>query len=173
MRKIFIALSILLIVGSCGPKSTIHPANGNKVKPAISSHKLITTSKGKCSVPMRRDGGVCYVLVKINGVDMEVIFDTGASDVVISSVEALFLLKQGKLTEDDILGTSYYQVANGGISSGTVIRLRSVQIGDRILSDVRATVVDNMDAPLLLGQSALDRFSSVSIDYKNNVINIE
>ena len=112
-------------------------------------------------------------MVKINGVDMEVIFDTGASDVVISSIEALFLFKQGKLTEDDIVGTSYYQVANGGISSGTVIRLQSVQIGDRILPDVRATVVDNMEAPLLLGQSALDRFASISIDYANNVINIQ
>ena len=104
---------------------------------------------------------------------MEVIFDTGASDVVISSVEALFLIKQGKLSEDDVLGTEYYQVANGEISSGTVVNLRSVQIGTKTLSDVRATVVDNMEAPLLLGQSVLDRFESVSIDYKNNVINIE
>ena len=113
------------------------------------------------------------MVVKINGVDMEVIFDTGASDVVISSIEALSLLKQGKLIDDDIIGTSYYKVANGSISAGTVIRLHSVQIGTKVLSDVRATVVDNMEAPLLLGQSALDRFSSVSIDYKNNVINIE
>ncbi len=122
---------------------------------------------------MRREGGVCYVIVKINGVDMEVIIDTGASDVVISSIEALFLLKQGKLTEDDIIGTSYYKIANGTISAGTVIRLKSVQIGDRILTDVRATVVDNMEAPLLLGQSALDRFNTVSIDYTNNTINIQ
>lgn len=122
---------------------------------------------------MRRESGVCYVTVKINGVDMEVIFDTGASDVVISSVEALFLLKQGKLNEDDIMGTSYYQVANGSITSGTVVNLRSVQIGNMFLTDVRATVVDNMDAPLLLGQSALGRLSSISIDYNNSVIIIE
>lgn len=173
MKKISILLSITLLLAACGPKSTIHPANGNQRHSVISTHKSMPTTKGKCSVPMRRDGGVCYMVVKINGVDMEVIFDTGASDVVISSVEALFLLKQGKLTEEDVLGTSYYQVANGSISSGTVIRLRSVQIGSKVLSDVRATVVDNMEAPLLLGQSALDRFASVSIDYKNNVINIE
>lgn len=173
MKIISILLSNILLFASCGPKSTIHPTNGNQGKSTVHTYRPITTSEGMCSVPMRRDGGVCYVAVKINGVDMEVIFDTGASDVVISSVEALFLLKQEKLTEDDILGTSYYQVANGDISSGMVIRLRSVQIGTKVLSDVRATVVDNMDAPLLLGQSALARFSSVSIDYKNNVINIE
>lgn len=172
MKKI-ILLSITLLLAACGPKSTIHPANGNQRLSVISTHKPMPTTKGESSVPMRRDGGVCYVVVKINGVDMEVIFDTGASDVVISSVEALFLIKQGKLSEDDVLGTEYYQVANGEISSGTVVNLRSVQIGTKTLSDVRATVVDNMEAPLLLGQSVLDRFESVSIDYKNNVINIE
>ncbi len=173
MKKTLILILIIFLGISCGPKSTIHPTNGNQGKSVVHSHNQTTVSKGKCSIPMRRDGGVCYVVVKINGVDMEVIFDTGASDVVISSIEALFLLKQGKLTDDDIIGTSYYKVANGSISAGTVIRLHSVQIGTKVLSDVRATVVDNMEAPLLLGQSALERFSSVSIDYKNNVINIE
>lgn len=173
MKPILSLFLITLLLVACGPKSTIHPVNRNKGNSETPTYKPMSVSNVRCSVPMRRDGGVCYVVVKINGVEMEVIFDTGASDVVISSVEALFLLKQGKLSEEDILGTSYYRVANGNISSGTVIRLRSVQIGTKILSDVRATVVDNMEAPLLLGQSALDRFSSVSIDYKNNVINIE
>ena len=173
MNKIIWAAIAILFITSCGPKSTIHPAKERESKTTAPPHKKIETVGSKCSIPMRKENGVCYVMVKINGIDMEVIFDTGASDVVISMVEAMFLLKQGKLTEDDILGTSYYQVANGSISSGTVIRLRSVQIGSKSLSDVRATVVDNMEAPLLLGQSALDRFASVNIDYKNNVINIE
>ena len=172
MNKLFIVCTVLLIMASCGPKSTLHPASKTK-----SANRTVKQSKPKyngiSSIPMRREGGVCYVVVKINGVEMEVIFDTGASDVVISSIEALFLLKHGKLTEDDIIGTSYYRIANGGVSAGTVIRLKSVQIGDRILTDVRATVVDNMEAPLLLGQSALDRFTTVSIDYTNNIINIQ
>lgn len=71
-------------------------------------------------------------------------------DVVISTVEVIFLLKQGKLTEYDILGTLYYRVANGSISSGTVVNSRSVQIGTKTHSNVRAAVVDNMDAPLFL-----------------------
>ena len=101
---------------------------------------------------------------------MEVIFDTGASDITISNLEALFLIKQGKLSEDDILGEAYYQVANGDISVGTIINLRTVQIGDFVLQNVKASVVDNIGAPLLLGQSALAKFGNISIDYSNNTI---
>ena len=173
MKKILTLFAAIMILVSCGPKSTIHPTGGNPAKQTAPQHTSSYTQGGKCSIPMRRDDGVCYVDVKINGVDMEVIFDTGASDVVISSVEAMFLLKQGKLSEDDIIGTSNFQVADGSISSGTVIQLKSVQIGTKVLDNVRATVIDNMDAPLLLGQSALNRFSSVSIDYTKNIINIE
>ena len=172
MKKYLFICYVLLLMASCGPKSTLHPASISQTTNRTVKQST-TKYKGINSIPMRREGGVCYVIVKINGVDMEVIIDTGASDVVISSIEALFLLKQGKLTEDDIIGTSYYKIANGTISAGTVIRLKSVQIGDRILTDVRATVVDNMEAPLLLGQSALDRFNTVSIDYTNNTINIQ
>ncbi|MBR3412888.1 MAG: retroviral-like aspartic protease family protein [Bacteroidales bacterium] len=174
MKKCRLLLLTIILFVACGPRSSIHPVgNTHASHSKAPSHQPTWAKGGKTVVPMHRENGVCYVVVKINGVDMEVIFDTGASDVVISSIEALFLLKQGKLTEDDIIGTSYFQVANGGVSAGTVVRLSSVQIGDKVLSDVRATVVDNMEAPLLLGQSALDRFSSVSIDYSRNVIYIE
>ncbi len=119
---------------------------------------------------MKQIGGVYYIPVKINGLEMDVIFDTGASDITISSLEAIFLIKQGKLTEEDILGEAYYQVANGDISVGTIINLKTVQIGDAVLYNVKASVVDNIEAPLLLGQSALARFGNISINYSNNTI---
>lgn len=121
-------------------------------------------------VHMQKRGGVYYIPVRLNDVDMDIIFDTGASDIVISSVEALFLIRQGKLTEDDILGQAYYGIADGNIAVGTVINLRKVEIGNCVLNNVQATVVDNIDAPLLLGQSALAQFGRVSIDYNNNTI---
>lgn len=129
-----------------------------------------SVGSGRNVVRMRKSNGVNYISVKINGVDMEVIFDTGASDVVISTVEAAFLYKQGKLTSDDILGETYFQVADGSIGAGTVINLRTLQIGNKVVHDVRATVVDNMEAPLLLGQSALSRFGSIKIDNERKTV---
>ncbi len=45
-----------------------------------------------------------------------------------------------------------------------------MEIGGIILHNVEANVVDNIQAPLLLGQTALSKFGKVTIDYNNNII---
>lgn len=137
------------------------------------THRSSNSTHSKSVVHMQKRNGVYYIPVRINDVDMDIIFDTGASDIVISSVEALFMMKQGKLTEDDVLGQTYYGIADGSVAVGTVINLKKVEIGGRILTNVQATVVDNIEAPLLLGQSALAQFGKVSIDYNNSIIEFD
>ena len=101
------------------------------------------------------------------------LFDTGASDVTISSVEANFMLKNGYLSDKDIKGKRYYQIANGQLNEGTVITLREVKIGDAVLRNVDASVVKSQKAPLLLGQSAMERFGTITIDNINNKLVIK
>jgi len=121
-------------------------------------------------IEMRNENGVCYVPVKINGVDMEFIFDTGASIVSLSMVEAGFLYKQGKLTNEDIEGEGQFVDATGRVSTNAIINLRNVTIGDITIYDVKASVSENQEAPLLLGQTVLSRFGKVTIDYDHNRI---
>ena len=116
----------------------------------------------------RNPGGTFEIPCDINGLPLQMIFDTGASDVTISSVEANFMLKNGYLSDKDIKGKRYYQVANGELSAGTVITLREVKIGDAVLKNVDASVVKSQKAPLLLGQSAMERFGTITIDNQNN-----
>jgi aspartyl protease family protein len=124
-------------------------------------------------VKWRDDNGVKIISVEINGVAMDFIFDTGASIISISATEASFLIKQGTLTDDDLLGTVNFTDANGDISEGTVVLLRTVKIGNKLLHDVEASIVHNSVAPLLLGQSALSSFGTISIDNVNNEIRFE
>lgn len=124
-------------------------------------------------IEMVHEGGVYKIPIEINGVSMNFIFDTGASIISISETEALYLIKQGKILEEDILGSVYYQDATGKISEGTQINLKSVRIGNNEVYNVKASVVHNLQAPLLLGQSALSRFGKVTIDYKKNTISFE
>ena len=127
----------------------------------------------KFTVKMTNESGVYLVPVEINGSNMKFIFDTGASDITISNVEAMFLIKQGNLSEEDVLGSENYQIADGSIAEGTIINLRTVKLGNRTLKNVKASIVHNDQAPLLLGQSALAQFGKVSIDYDNNEITFE
>lgn len=125
------------------------------------------------TVKMTKESGIYKVPVEINGSNMNFIFDTGASDITISNVEAMFLIKQGNLSEEDVLGSEQYQIADGSIAEGTIINLRTVKLGNRTLKNVKASIVHNDQAPLLLGQSALAQFGKVSIDYNKNEITFE
>lgn len=115
-------------------------------------------------VKMIKENGVYQIPIEINGVEMSFIFDTGAGLISISQVEAGFLYKQGKLKEEDIVGKANFIDANGDITEGTIIILRSVKIGEKEIHNIEASVVHNMVAPLLLGQSALEKFGKISID---------
>lgn len=120
---------------------------------------------------MEIEGGVRYVWIEINGIKLRFIFDTGASSICISPAEATVLYRQGTLRKEDILDVEHFQDATGRISEGQKINLREVKIGDLILRDVTATIVDNVNAPLLLGQSVLERFGSIEINNENGEIN--
>jgi len=123
-------------------------------------------------VPFVKSGGVTKVKCEINGLPLSFIFDTGASVVSISSLEATFMYKNDYLTAKDIVGKSAFVDANGDISVGTIINLNKVTFGGLELENVRASVVSNDKAPLLLGQSVLNRLGKVEIDNEKSVLRI-
>jgi len=124
-------------------------------------------------IPFTRSNGICKVSCTINDLPLHFVFDTGASEVSLSMVEATFMMKNNYLTKDDVVGSQYFQDANGNINEGTVVNLRKVKFGDSELDNVKASVVKNQKAPLLLGQSVLSRLGSIEIDNAKNVIRIK
>ena len=123
-------------------------------------------------IPFTKEGGVCKVKCSINNLPLHFIFDTGAADVSISSVEATFMLKNDYLSPSDIIGKQNYMTADGNISEGTVINLRDVKLGTLHLKDIKASVVRNQSAPLLLGQSVLSKLGKIEIDNSNKVLRV-
>ena len=123
-------------------------------------------------IPFTKEDGVCKVKCAINNLPLYFVFDTGASDVSLSSVEATFMMKNGYLKPTDVIGKQNYMMANGEISAGTIINLRNVNFGGLDLDNVRASVVHNQKAPLLLGQSILNRLGNIEIDNANRVLKV-
>lgn len=109
-------------------------------------------------------GGTYEVPCSVNGLPLKFIFDTGASDVTISSVEANFMLKNDYLSQKDFRGKKQYLTASGEISEGAVICIKEIVLGDAVLKNVNASVVKNQKAPLLLGQTVLERLGSFTFD---------
>lgn len=99
------------------------------------------------------------------------IFDTGASYTQITKKEAIYLYNEKVLTADDIVGKERIYDANGNITVNTVVNLRKLVLGGKlIIANVQATVVENADAPLLLGQTVLKRLPQYTVDNTNKVI---
>lgn len=116
-------------------------------------------------------GSIVTIPVQINGIGLDMIFDTGASTTCITLAEANYMYQKGDITSDDIRDQQFYQTADGDISVGLRINIRKLSIGDEItLHDVEALVVQNQEAPLLLGQSVMKKFREVSIDRENKII---
>ena len=121
-------------------------------------------------IEMKNINGTYQIPCKVNGIPMNFVFDTGASDVTISSTEAKFLLKQGLLEKSDFLENVKYEIANGDIIEGTKINLKTIDIDGIILDNVSASVIYKQDAPLLLGQSALSKLGQYSINGNQLII---
>lgn len=144
-----------------------------KHKTEISEEKDESVYEQKSEeIPFTKEGGVCKVKCSINNLPLHFIFDTGAADVSMSSVEATFMLKNDYLSSSDIMGKQNYMTADGNISEGTVINLRDVKLGTLHLKDVKASVVRNQSAPLLLGQSVLSKLGKIEIDNNNKVLRV-
>ena len=123
-------------------------------------------------IPFTKEGGVCKVKCAINGLPLHFIFDTGATDVSISSVEATFMAKNDFLSSSDIIGKQNYQTADGNITEGTIINLKDVKLGSLHLNNIKVSVVRNQVAPLLLGQSVLSKSGKIEIDNTKKVLRI-
>lgn len=189
--KLKISIPILILLLGCKhPESKIFDRNQKNTSTSAIETEILPQNNSLISVEnstnlveieetpiepenvlaMENESGVKYVWIEINGIRLRFIFDTGASSICISPAEATVLYRQGTLTKDDIIDKEYFQDATGKISEGTKINLRTVKVGNVILKNINATVIDNVDAPLLLGQSVLENFGNIEIDNDNNVI---
>ena len=143
-----------------------------KAKLIIPADATANYTEKVVEVPFERAGGVTKVKCSINGLPLFFVFDTGASDVSMSSVEAAFMFKNGYLSAKDVVGRRNYMTASGDVVEGTVITIAEIDFGGLKLTNVRASVTKHQSAPLLLGQSVLSRLGKIEIDNNRNVLKI-
>lgn len=109
---------------------------------------------------------------RVNGLLLNMIFDTGADDVSLSLTDALFMIKNGYLKESDIEGKESYKTASGEIAEGTKVNIRKITFAGLELTNIEATIMPNDNAPLLLGQSAIRKLGKILLDPENNTLTV-
>lgn len=125
---------------------------------------LVPNLKSQVRIKMQNEGGVYTTPCIVNGLKLRFIFDTGASNVSLSLSEAIFMLKNGYLEENDLHGSSYSQIANGDIVENTTVNLKEIEIAGIKIYNVEATIIHELSAPLLLGQSAIKKLGKIQLE---------
>lgn len=169
MKNLTIVLLSAVIIGALFSSCD----NKQKKPPVDLKEKEQIELNGEVSVPYSELGGVKTIPVKLNGVSMDMIFDTGCSGMSISLNELLTMQKNGKFSESDVVGITEATIADGSVVEKGLINLHEVEIGGKdgiILHNVQASVALNQIAPILLGNGVIDAVASVEVDNINKTI---
>ncbi len=135
----------------------------------------ITNETPSNVVPIqKKSSGVYEIPVVINGVlKISFVFDSGAADVSISPDVAMTLVKTGTVTSADFVGTQKYIFADGSTATSKVFIIKNLKVGNKTVYNVRASISSSIDAPMLLGQSVLQKFGKFTIDNNAHTLTIE
>ena len=137
-------------------------------------HTYTGFTDSKKIIKLKDNHGIYTLPINIdNTLTIDFVLDLGASDVSISPDVFSILYKTGNIEESDFIGTQSYKLADGSSAKSRIINLKSLMIGDIKLENVRASISNSVNAPLLLGQSALKELGKYSIDNINKELVIE
>lgn len=132
---------------------------------------LSINSSAQKVIQMENTNGVYRISCSVNGAKMKMIFDTGASTVSLSETMANFLYDNGYISKEDVLGTSKSRTADGSIHDNVVINLKDIEISGLHIKNVQAVVISSQNAPLLLGQSAIQKLGRITLNGNKLIIN--
>lgn len=141
----------LIFVGVIGAIG-IWPDISHNISPrqsVVSAHEI--------ALPQARDGHY-YVTLDINGVPVDFVVDTGASQVVLSQDDA----RRVGINPDTLRYLGSANTANGVVSTASVT-LNTVTLENFRDSDVRAVVNGGPMDGSLLGMTYLQRFDQIAI----------
>ncbi|CAN5910433.1 hypothetical protein BH11PSE3_BH11PSE3_30240 [soil metagenome] len=155
-----------------GPPSWT-PCGGDPSGSRPSAKAQRDQAQARTTASFQRMGGVFVLPVLLNGATRSyVIVDSGAATVQIPEELAEEMKRNGTLTDADGMGQHRFILADGRGMQQRVVRLKSLQIGERSMENVTATI----GAPrtrTLLGQSFLRRLNWWKVDNVRNAIEFE
>lgn len=123
-------------------------------------------------VKLEHSDNCYYITPKVNGVPMKMLLDTGASNLAMSIVEYKFLLKQG-LLKDTTAEVSQAIIANGAEVKCYTIKIDEITIDSISIKNIECNVMEEQNAPILLGMNVLRKLGNFSIDYEKNLLIIK
>lgn len=157
---IWLVIILALVLGYSYKNDILNSRLGAELMP----NRLRAHGDGTLSL-RAREGGHFFVEAEVNGVPVNFMIDTGASDVTLSKEDA----QRAGLSPETLSYTRQYSTANG-IIGGAPVRLSVLQIGPLRLHDFPASVNGGQLDTSLLGMEALNALGGFHIQDDTMVI---
>ena len=138
-------------------------------------------SKSSFEVSFKKtDTNLKTIHIKLNSNGYDALFDTGSSGMLISSLELMELIKTNTISKSDYVGDAISSIADGSQIKSPIYNIKKVTIVDNngkehVLTDIQATVVDNIEADILIGSSVIDNLAkkSYTVDLSKKIIRFQ
>ena len=149
MKKVIYLLVAVLMFCACNSKK-------NEYDPyKINGKEKKVDSKSSFEVSFKKtDANLKTIHVKLNNNGYDALFDTGCSGMLISSLELMELIKTNTISQSDYVGDAISSIADGSQIKNPMYNIKKVTVVDNngkehVLTDIQATVVDNIGADIL------------------------
>lgn len=115
------------------------------------------------TVPLQKDNTAYVVRAKLNGVEIPMLLDTGAttSNITLNLIDTL------NVKISDTLKGRWYILADGSEQYCPVFKLRTLELGNLKLKNIECNVSVSPNSIILLGNDVLKKFKRVKIDNKH------
>jgi hypothetical protein len=124
----------------------------------------------KGEIKMKSVSGGYTVPVRFNdAITLDAIVDSGAADLIVPAYVLKTLMNAKTVTQNDVMEQGTVVIADGSEMVTQRFRIRSLQVGNRVLENVIASTAPDT-ARILLGQSVLKKFPSWSIDNQRQTL---
>lgn len=124
---------------------------------ALMPSRIHSTKDGGLSIDMAQDGHF-HMEIEVNGAPMDFLVDTGASDIVLSAVDA----RSAGFDIETLNYSKTYSTANGK-SRGAPVSIDSMVVGPYTLNNVPASVNSGPMDTSLLGMAFLSQFKEYRV----------
>ena len=151
---IWLAIIVVLVLGY----SFCNDLQYSRLGAALIPSRIQKTADGGLSINMAQDGHF-HMEAEVNGVRMNFMVDTGASDIVLSPRDA----KNAGFPIETLNYSRTYHTANG-TGSGAPIIIKTMRVGPFMLTDIPASVNAAAMDTSLLGMAFLKQFREYHVN---------
>ncbi len=122
---------------------------------------------------VKNEDGLLLIPCKANGLQACFIFSEEESENLVSQKQAMYMFRNEFFRKTDIIGVPRYDSTDEeSLAEGVVLTLKDFQFAGLKIANIKCTIVKDMDAPFLIGNSTIATLGESKFDNASNTLTV-